>query len=75
MKIEVEGILTAGYYNDMEAGHPVFINGASLSDVVKDKLQDMGMDGEFCWAPFGGPDNVKNPLIGKRVKLTLEVFD
>ena len=75
MKIEVEGILTAGYYNDMEAAYPVFIDGDSLSDVVKDRLEQMGLDPDFCWEPFGSAKDVTNPLVGRRVRLTLEFLD
>ncbi|MFX0136530.1 MAG: hypothetical protein ACFFDN_23020 [Candidatus Hodarchaeota archaeon] len=75
MKIEITGKLSAGYYNDMEAGYPVFIDGDSLSDVVKEKLDEMGLDSNFCYEPFGSESDVENPLIGKRVKMILEIED
>ena len=75
VKIEVNGVLTAGYYNDMEAGDPVFIDEVSLSNVVKDNLEEMGLDSDFCFGPCKGPESVKNPLLGKRVKLILEIED
>lgn len=73
IRLEHEGKLTAGYYNDMEAGRPVFIDEISLSDIVKDLLKDRGLDWNFCWWNFGGPEDVKNPLVGKKVRLTLEI--
>ena len=30
MEIVCKGILTSGYYNDMEAGYPVFIDGIDM---------------------------------------------
>ena len=70
---EYTGILTAGYYNDMENGYPVFIDGISLSDIVKELLTERGIDDDFCYRPFEGPDNVSHPLIGKRAHLVLEI--
>lgn len=75
MRLEYEGTLTAGYYNDMEAGYPVFIDGQPLSDVVKDLLQDRGLNHYFCYLPGGKPEDVDNELIGKKVKLILEVVE
>lgn len=75
MIIKIEGKLTAGYYNDMEAGHPVFVDGESLSTVVKDKLREMGMSDNFCYGPFGKPEDVEHPLIGRTITLTLEIAD
>ena len=75
MKLEYEGKLTAGYYNDMEAGYPIFINDVSLSDVIKCLLHEQDLDINFCYEPFGRPEDVKNPLVGKKVKLTLEVLE
>lgn len=75
MKIVIKGVLTSGYYNDMEAGYPVFVNGDSLSDAVKKKLTEIGMDNNFCYEPFGHADDVKNPLIGKKVTITLDIED
>ena len=75
MKIEINGELTAGYYNDMEAGYPMFIDGYSLSDSIKEKLNELGMDSNFCYEPFESGESVKNSLIGKKVKLTLEIED
>ena len=73
MKIEYSGEFTTGYYNDMEAGYPVFIDGDSLSDIVKMQLRGRYMSDNFC------DDNEQqtgiladNTLIGKRVRLTLE---
>jgi len=73
IKIEINGILTAGYYNDMEASHPVFMNGQSISDVIKDALFDLDLDNEFSYYEKEG--EVTNPLKGKSVKLTLEIND
>jgi len=76
-KLEYIGIFTAGYYNDMEAGHPVFIDNTSLSDIAKELLRKNNLDSEFCYGydPFGNEEDVKNPLIGKKVKLTIEICD
>ena len=73
MKLTYKGILTAGYYNDMEAGYPVFIDKESLSDIVKGLLEKKDMDSNFCYKPFEKTEDVKNNLIGKKVKLTLEI--
>ena len=73
MKIEIKGTLTSGYYNDMEAGYPVFINGDSLSEVVKDELTKMGLDNNFCYGPDGDDSDVSNPLKGRKVTLTLDI--
>ena len=77
MRLEHAGILTAGYYNDVEAGRPVFIDGESLSDIVKQLLADNGLDSEFCYGPPSseGASSVENPLIGRRVKLVLEISE
>jgi hypothetical protein len=75
MKFEKEGVLTSGYYNDMEARFPVFIDGDSISDVVKGLLEKKGMDSNFCYEPLGSDEDVKNPLKGKKVRLTLEILD
>lgn len=75
MKIEYEGKLTAGYYNDMEAGHPIFIDDSAVDEIIKDALKKMGLNEDFCYAPGRGPADVNNPLIGKHVKLTLEIED
>lgn len=75
IKIHFEGKLTAGYYNDMEAGHPVFIDGNSLSDAVKDKLDEMGYDSDFCYGPCSTEETVKNPLVGKKIKIIIEIFE
>ena len=81
-KYTYSGKFTSGYYNDMEAGHPVFIDGDSLSDVVKGILIKNGLDPEFCYDPDGDAtdlegcsEDVTNPLIGKRVKLVIEILD
>lgn len=73
--MHIEGKLTSGYYNDMEAGHPVFIDGESLSDKVKEALLEKGHSSEFCYGPFEDDTFVKNPLKGKKVILTLEILD
>jgi hypothetical protein len=73
--LHIEGSLTAGYYNDMEAGDPVFIDGESVSDKIKDALNELGLDSDFCYGPSENADDVKNLLKNKKVKLTLEVFD
>lgn len=94
MKLEYSGILTEGHYNDMEAGYPVFIDGESLSDIVKDLLTKEGLSNNFCyesftplekgnnpvgdWSPSDdqtGKGQVDNPLIGKKVRLILEIED
>ena len=78
MKIKIKGTFTEGYYNDMEAGHPVFIDGDSLSDVVKDKLVEMGLSANFCDErniyPGGGTLS-ENKLIGKKVTVTFDIED
>ena len=74
-KYTYSGKFTSGYYNDMEAGHPVFIDGDSLSDVAKGILIKNGLDPEFCYGAGDVGSDVKNPLIGKKVKLILEVED
>jgi hypothetical protein len=71
MRIEIEGVFTSGYYNDMEAGYPVFINGEPLDDLVKNKLDEMGLDSNFCY--IDEKDQPTNPLIGKKVRLTLQI--
>ena len=75
MKLEYEGHLTAGYYNDMEAGDPVFIDGDSLSDIIKDLLKAQGLNSRFVYYSLAKPEDVKNPLIGKKARLTLEVLE
>ncbi len=71
--LEEKGKLSVGYYNDMEADRPVFIDGESLSTIVKDLLSKKGLDSDFCFVD--SPDECHNPLVGKRVKLTLEIED
>lgn len=75
MKIRIEhtGKFTTGYYNDMEAGHPVFIDGDSLSDLVRELLENQGLDNDFCYYELLEPEPIDNPLIGCKVKLTLEI--
>jgi hypothetical protein len=75
IKIEVKGILTRGGYNDMENGYPVFLDGDSLSDVVKDQLWKLGQPTDFTHATIGsdGPQ-VPNHLVGRRAVLTLEIL-
>jgi hypothetical protein len=76
LRLVHEGRLSKGYYNDMEAGYPVFIDGDSLSDVVKELLLDRGMSSNFCDDDDRGRGKLsENKLIGKRCRLTLEVFD
>ena len=75
MKLTYTGKLSSGHYNDMEAGRPVFIDGESLSNIVKELLDEKGLDSEFCYGSFEGPEDVENPLIGKSVTLTLEIDD
>jgi len=73
IRIEYNGTLTAGYYNAMEAGYPVFISGETLSNIVKDRLREYGIDDNFCYKPGEMPEDVDHPLIGRRVKLILEI--
>lgn len=73
MKLQHEGKFTSGYYNDMEAGYPVFINYVSLSHVVKRLLAEQDFDSNFCYEPGEEHEDVDNPLIGKKVRLTLEI--
>lgn len=75
MKLEIEGVLTSGYYNDMEAGNPIFINNEVIDDIIKDWLEANGHDGNLCYRSFDGDSSVKNPLKGKRVKMTFEIID
>lgn len=75
IKLIYEGVLTAGYYNDMEAGYPVFIDGESLSDIVKVLLDEHGLNSNFCFEPFGSAKDVGNPLVGKQVRLIMEIDD
>jgi len=77
MELGYSGKFTAGYYNAMEAGHPVFIDGIPVSNIIKDVLQDNGLDPEFCYTPFDKDkeDSVKNLLIGKKVTLILQIED
>jgi hypothetical protein len=75
LKIQIDGTLTAGYYNDMEAGNPVFIDGISVSDKIKDTLDSLGLDSNFCYSPFETAADVKNPLINKRIRMIIEIFD
>ena len=76
MKLIYEGVLSAGYYNDMENGHPVFIDGLSLSDIIiKNALNEEGLDINFCYGPFEDDSHMNNPLVGKKVKLTLEIIE
>lgn len=73
--LQHRGKLTAGYYNDMEAVNPIFIDGDSLSNVVKELLRQQGLNDDFCYQPFGSAEDVDNHLIGKRVRLTLKISD
>ena len=75
MRIQIDGTLTEGYYNDMEAGFPVFIDGQSLSNAIKGALTDLGMDSKFSYGCGTNEGSVKNPLIGKSVRLTLEILE
>lgn len=73
MKIIIEGKLTAGYYNAMEAGNPVFIDGEPVDEKIKDALRERGVSDNFCYSPFENSGDVHHPLIGHRVRLTLEI--
>lgn len=76
MKIEIKGKFTEGYYNEMEADYPVFINNESLSNLVKVELHKKDMSTNFCDNEecFPGNKTLKdNMLIGKRVILTLQI--
>ncbi len=79
MRLEYDGKLTTGYYNDMEAGYPVFIDGQSLSDIVKSLLSQNGLSSNFCddedERGYGGGTLKDNHLIGKRCRLVLEILD
>jgi hypothetical protein len=81
-RLEYDGIFTEGYYNEMEGGGPVFIDDKPLSEIVKELLNRAGLDDDF--SHYGVyPEllcrgehlkgTVPNPLIGKRVKLILEI--
>ena len=82
LRLEITGPLTSGYYNEMEAGRPVFIGDEPLSDVVKEALDGLGLCSEFS---HGGKNagyfhdvtleqvEEMNPLIGKKARLILEV--
>lgn len=72
---EHTGKVTAGYYNEMEAGHPFFVDGEPLSELVKDWLQELGYDPDVCYGPFQNSEHVKNKLVGCNVKITLELQD
>jgi hypothetical protein len=79
--LKYDGVLTVGYYNDMEAGHPVFIDGEPLSDIVKGLLIEQGLASNFCFtSPVRRderdslPGEVKNDLLDRRVELTLRVI-
>lgn len=76
-RLTYEGKFTSGYYNDMEAGHPVFIDNLSLSDLVKCCLTGSGLNPDFCYGveECETESDVKNPLIGKKVKLIIEIED
>lgn len=83
LRLEIVGPLTSGYYNEMEAGRPVFIGGEPLSEVVKEALNELGLCSEFS---HGGKhaaffrdvtqEQVEeaNPFIGKKARLILEVY-
>ncbi|MCP4540659.1 MAG: hypothetical protein GY832_26270 [Chloroflexi bacterium] len=74
MKLIYKGKFTSGYYNEMEAGCPVFIDDEPLSDLVKEMLQSHNLDSDFC--DSGSYPNEKpsdNPLIGESVTLTIEI--
>jgi len=74
MKIEIEGTLSAGYYNSMEATEGIYIDdGTNLEELIKGKLIDLGRDESFSYAPFEDASYVKNPLVGKKVKVTVEI--
>ena len=80
IRLEYTGKFTTGYYNEMEGGYPVFIDDEPLSELVKDLLEEKGLDSNFCrpgiYWPFRKPDKVKkNPLVGRRVRLILEIED
>lgn len=74
--ITIEGALTAGYYNNMEAEFPVFIDDESVDDKIKAALSEIGFNDNFCYGYPGvrEPKDVKNELIGRKVKLTLEIY-
>ncbi len=48
-KIEIRGRLTAGYYNEMEAGDPVFIDDITMDTKIKDALEELGHNPNFCY--------------------------
>ena len=71
--LHYEGKFSAGYYNDMEGGEPVFVDGSSMSDIVKNMLESAGLPNTFSYYPFQDESFVKNDLIGRRVKITIEI--
>lgn len=75
LTLEYAGTLTAGYYNEMEAGYPVFVDDEPLSNVVKEMLRQRGYSGDFCLDDPRRKTGKHHPLVGKRVKLTLEIED
>ena len=75
MKIEISGSISAGYYNAMEAGHPFFIDDDVIDEKIKDALREQGHSDEFSFGPFEDDSSVKNPLIGKRIRISIEIED
>lgn len=77
MRLEYKGKFTSGYYNAMEAGYPVFIDGQSLSDIVKNIFASKGLNRNFCDDGYSLEDESvsDNKLIGKKVRLILEIED
>lgn len=79
LKIEIHGVFTSGYYNEMEAGYPVFIDGDPIDDLIKDELKKRGLSSNFCDEGDVVNDTdvlwklSTNTLIGKKVKVTIEV--
>lgn len=69
----IEGKLTTGYYNAMEAGNPIFIDGEVIDDKIKDWLDASGYDSDLCYYSERDRANVSNPLIGRRIKVTVEI--
>lgn len=72
MKFTYTGKFTSGYYNNMEAGYPVFIDGQSLSDLVKELFRVMELPTNFCDDVNERDRMSDNKLIGTDVTLTLE---
>lgn len=75
IKIVIKGKLTSGYYNSMEAEFPVFIDDEPVDDKIKEALSELGLNDNFCYGDpdHPEPEDVKNELIGRKVKLTLEI--